>query len=68
MMALISWVIGFATGYWFYKVRLIWKMRQLSKMIDQAQRELDDVQIDFEQSIMDLKALIEGKQWNEDQL
>ena len=68
MSYLICWIGGFATGYVSYRLRLKWKMRQISKMLDQAERELDDVQVDFEQTLMDLKALIEGKQWNEDQL
>lgn len=68
MTYLPIFLLGFGFGYWFYYLRMVIKMRKIMKIMNEAQKEIDLVQVDLEQSIMELRSMFEGKQWNEDNL
>ena len=68
MTYLPVFLIGFGFGYWFYYARMVWKMRKINKLLNEAQQAIDDAQADMDQTLMTFRSMFGDKQWNEDNL
>lgn len=68
MRSLVFFAFGLFFGYWFYFARMFFRIMKYEKAVTKAQKEITELSADIDQFIMETRANLTDKQWNEDNL